>query len=56
LKQAPPPRSLIVSGASAVAVEPFAVWRRHSPFGSDTVRGQIHAPTVARQRTSPRLL
>ena len=39
LKQAPPPRSVSVSGASAVAVAPLRVLRRHSPFGRLTVPG-----------------
>ena len=34
LKQAPPPRSVSVSGHSALAVAPLSVWRLHNPLGN----------------------
>ena len=53
LKQAPAPRSVSVSGASAVAVTPLRVLRLHNPFGRLTVPGRIVGSTCSGQCTSP---
>ena len=47
LKQAPPPRSVSVSGTSAVPVQPLPCAARQRPFGSATVPGRTVGDTVA---------
>ncbi len=56
LKQAPPPRSASVSGASAVAVVPLAVLWDQSPLGRKTTPGFSASDRRAMQRTSPSAL
>ena len=47
LKHAPSPRSVSVSGTSAVPVALFRVLRRQMPFGRLTVPGRIDGATVS---------
>jgi hypothetical protein len=56
LKHAPPPRSVSVSGTSAVPVVLLRVLRRHSPLGRLTVPRRIDGTTESGQCTSPRSL
>src|SRR5262249_28313272 len=56
LKQAPPPRSASVSGASAVAVVPLAVLWDQSPLGRKTTPGFSADERRTAQRTSPAAL
>jgi outer membrane protein assembly complex protein YaeT len=56
LKQAPPPRSVSVSGTSAVPVVLLRVLRRHRPFGRLTIPGGTLGETPTGQCTSPRSL
>ena len=45
-----------VAGASAVAVNPLRVLRRHKPFGRLTVPGLMALVTLSSQWTSPELV
>ena len=56
LKHAPPPRSVNVAGASAVAVDWLNELRRHSPLARLTVPSRMASVTSTRQCTSPSAL